>query len=143
MTLFVGALLRTIEFVMVTTDASFLGPGECGRGGSREPGSGAEDARGGKGHRWRGTGPPSARSPGDAVHPEPAEERQGCRGALDRCWGGRCPPLSPWTTVQIWAGLRVHKSLPLLLDWPVLLVSRWSLLPSASGCEGTSDLVES
>lgn len=28
MALFAGALLRTIEFVMVTTDASFLGPGE-------------------------------------------------------------------------------------------------------------------
>lgn len=49
MTLFAGALLRTIEFVMVTTDASFPGPGEHGRDGSRELGSRAADARRGEG----------------------------------------------------------------------------------------------
>lgn len=54
MTLFAGALLRTIEFVMVTTDASFPGPGELG--GSRELGSGAADARQGEGYLRRGTG---------------------------------------------------------------------------------------
>lgn len=133
MTLFVGALLRTIEFVMVTTDASFSGPGERGRGGSREPGSGADDARGGKGHRWRGTGPPSARSPGDAVHPEPAEERPGCLGALDRgsgvgnahrcrlgpqCrfglgWGFINPFLSCWTVPSSWCPGGLFFPLPL------------------------------
>lgn len=45
MTLFAGALLRTIEFVMVTTDARFPGPQELG--------SRADDAHGSQG---RGAG---------------------------------------------------------------------------------------
>lgn len=84
MTLFAGALLRTIEFVMVTTDASFPGPGERGRGGSRELGSGADDARGGEGRRRRGPGPASVRNPGTLRTPEPGEERPRCRAAWDR-----------------------------------------------------------
>lgn len=47
MTLFAGALLRTIEFVMVTTDASFPPPrGARARARRRqELGSRADDAR--------------------------------------------------------------------------------------------------
>lgn len=81
MTLFAGALLRTIEFVMVTTDASFPGPGERGRGGSRELGSGADDARGRRGPAQRLSGIGGCWAP---PPPKPAEERPRCRAAWDR-----------------------------------------------------------
>lgn len=47
MTLFAGALLRTIEFVMVTTDASFpaLRGARARARWRQELGSGADDAR--------------------------------------------------------------------------------------------------
>lgn len=89
MTLFAGALLRTIEFVMVTTDASFPGPGERGRGGSGELGSGADEARRGEGCRRRGTGPANVRSPRDTVRPGAGGGEAGLLGLLGRrCWGG-------------------------------------------------------
>lgn len=98
MTLFAGALLRTIEFVMVTTDASFPGPGERGRGGSRELGSRADDAR----RRRRGLGPAHVRSPGTLCTPQLAEDRPRCQVAWDR--GGWSTQLSPWTAVRNWDG---------------------------------------
>lgn len=123
MTLFAGALLRTIEFVMVTTDASFPGPGERGRGGSRELGSGADDAR-----RRRG---PAQRLSGIGGCWAPPPQACGGEAALP----GRLGPR--WMT---------HTALPLhhgaelgwqdassMLYWPVLLLSLWSLLPWAPG----------
>lgn len=62
MTLFAEAPLRTIEFGMVTTDASFPGPGERG-GGRGQPGSRADDARGGEGRRRRGARPAEVQGP--------------------------------------------------------------------------------
>jgi hypothetical protein len=44
MTLFAGALLRTIEFVMVATDASFPGPRGARARRQQELGSRADDA---------------------------------------------------------------------------------------------------
>lgn len=113
MTLFAGALLRTTEFVMVTTDASFPGPGERG-GGSRELGSGADDARRGEGHRRRGTGPPRVRNPRDAVRPRGRGGEASGQAAWDR--GARVAnahrsPLGP----QCRMGMGVHKFLAGLL----------------------------
>lgn len=82
MTLFAAALLRTIEFVMVTTDASFPGPGELG-GGSRELGSRADDARQGKGHWRQGTRPPRVRNPRDAVCPQGRGGEAGGQATVD------------------------------------------------------------
>lgn len=84
MTLFAGALLRTIEFVMVTTDASFPGPGEHGRDGSRELGSRAADARRGEGRPVAGDWAGVRGTLCTPLTPKPAEERPGCRASLDR-----------------------------------------------------------
>lgn len=74
MTLFAAALLRTIEFVMVTTDASFPGPGERG-GGSRELGSRADDARQGEGTGGRGPAHRGSGTQGMLCALKAAEER--------------------------------------------------------------------
>lgn len=129
MTLFAGALLRTIEFVMVTTDASFPGPGERG-GGSRELGSGADDARRGEGRGRRGAGRRRDRSPRDAARARALGGEAHGQAALDRGAGVTwCTPLSPWTVVQNWHG--IHKPRACLLDGPPSWVSLQPLLPSA------------
>lgn len=134
MTLFAGALLRTIEFVMVTTDASFPGPGERG-GGSRELGSGADDARRGEGRGRRGAGRRRDRSPRDAARARALGGEAHGQAALDRGAGVTwCTPLSPWTVVQNWHG--IHKPRACLLDGPPSWVSpaaSSSLCPQAWG----------
>lgn len=110
MTLFVGALLRTIEFVMVTTDASSSGPGSAGAAAA---GSGAAEQRMRAEARDTGGGGPARRAPGaqGRCAPRAGGGETGPPGRLGpRCWRGRCPPLSPWTTVQIWAGF-INRSL--------------------------------
>lgn len=102
MTLFAGALLRTIEFVMVTTDASFPGPGELG--GSRELGSGAADARQGEGYLRRGTVRRGSGTRGTLCALKAAEDRPAAR--------------PHWTEVLGWT---VHTALALdhsaQLEW--------------------------
>lgn len=118
MTLFAGALLRTIEFVMVTTDASFPGPGELG--GSRELGSRADDARQGEGCLRRGTGPPRVGKPRDAVRPQ-GHGGQACgQATLERGAGvdsAHRSCLGPQSRI----GMEVPKLLACLLDCLVLL----------------------
>lgn len=82
MTLFAGALLRTIEFVMVTTDASFRAPGSAGAAAAGS-GRGADDARG-EGRGRRGTGPPSVGNPRDAVRPRACRGEARLQATLER-----------------------------------------------------------
>lgn len=84
MTLFAGSLLRTIEFVMVTTDASFPGPQELGRG--------ADDARKPGARGWAGT--EQASEPREGTGGQPG--RRGPRGAR----GGHCAELR-WESVTL------------------------------------------
>ena len=126
MTLFVGALLRTIEFVMVTTDASFSAPGSARAAAA---GSGAAEQRMRAEARDTGGGGPARRAlgPRDAVRPEPAAQRPRHRGSgvhdAHRCrpgpqcglglgWGFRNRFLS-WTGPSSWCPGGLFFPLPL------------------------------
>lgn len=122
MTLFAGALLRTIEFVMVTTDASFPGPGERGGGGGsgrREPGRRAEDARRGEGRRRRGTGPPRCRNPRGAAGPQGRGGQAGGQAMLDGSAGVANAQRSRGPRGRV--GMEVHEFFACLLNCPGLL----------------------
>lgn len=77
MTLFAGALLRTIEFVMVTTDASFLGPRE--RAAAAGSWAAEQMMRTEARALAAGSRPTRIRNPRDAVRPQPAGERPAAR----------------------------------------------------------------
>lgn len=70
MTLFAGALLRTIEFVMVTTDASFLGPRE--RAAAAGSWAAEQMMRTEARALAAGSRPTRVRSPRDALRPQPS-----------------------------------------------------------------------